>query len=147
MRISPRSTQRCRVAPVLHWISNHAKPTHCAVCGQEHGLGEANVLEAPPAAAAIDRAVYDDYAGRYRNEEYGETITIVRAGDRLEMRAEDGRAIELIPQSATEFLAPGSLAPVGFVRDGNGRVLRMLSHEIEDIPFERLHGTAGEGAE
>jgi mono/diheme cytochrome c family protein len=132
-----------RVMPVQHWISNHAKPTHCAVCGQEHGLGEANVLEPPPAAAAIDHALYDDYAGQYRNEEYGETLTIVRAGDRLEMRDAGGEAIELIPRSDTEFLAPGALAPVGFVRDGSGRVARLLSHEVEDVAFERLDETAG----
>jgi hypothetical protein len=116
------------------------------VCGQEHGLGEANVVDAP-AAVAVDRALYADYAGRYGNAEFDQTIAIALAGGRLEMRVDEGAAIELIPQSPTRFLAPGALAPVSFVRDASGRVVRLLSHEVDDIAFERLDDAGGNAQE
>jgi hypothetical protein len=126
-----------RVNPVLHYINNLAPPTHCVVCGQEHGLGEANVLEPMPAAADIDRALYDEYVGTYFNRTYGIATTIVRTATGVAVQEEGREPVALIPKSATYFLAPGELTPVSFERDERGRVARLIMHAVEDEIFER----------
>jgi hypothetical protein len=128
-----------RVNPVLHHINNLASPTHCVVCGQEHGLGEANVLEPPPVGVDIDHALYDEYAGTYFNSTYGFAVTVVRTPAGVAVQEEDRDPVALVPQSSTYFLAPGEVAPVSFERDEHGRVARLVSHEVEDVAFERRH--------
>jgi mono/diheme cytochrome c family protein len=126
-----------RVNPVLHYVNNIAPPTHCVVCGQDHGLGEANVLEPTRAAVDLDQALYDEYAGTYFSREYDLAVTVVRTADGVAVQEEDRDPIALIPQSPTYFLAPGEVAPVSFERDERGRVARLVSHEILDVVFER----------
>lgn len=59
--------------PVAHFISNHAAPTPCAVCGQSHGLGELNHPPAEPEGILIEPGSYDRYLGSYYSAEWDYT--------------------------------------------------------------------------
>ncbi len=77
-------------------------------------------------------------AARYHSSDFGVTLAIRRDDGRLYGREDDGPEIELVPLSATHFLAPGWVAPVEFVVDGDGRVTHAASLGIERVLFERL---------
>ena len=123
--------------PVAHAISNAAEPTWCAVCEQEHGLGERNAIEVPE-AAPIDPALLDDYVGAYRSVDLGFTVRVTREGDALRAQEEDGPVADLVPQSDTRFLMVGGIAPVRFERDAAGAVTRLVSEEVEPLVFQRI---------
>jgi mono/diheme cytochrome c family protein len=126
-----------RVQPVAHYIGNAGAPRHCAVCGQEHPLGEFNRLETPVGVpVAPDRL--EQLAGRYYSTAADATLTIRREGGRLYGRENDSPEIELIAQSDTRFLAPGWLAPIEFEVGGDGRALWLSSMELEPMVFDRL---------
>ena len=125
------------IQPVAHYIGNVGVPHHCDVCGQEHPLGEFNRLETP-VGVSLARGQLDRLAGTYRSEQFRVTLTVRSDGHHLYGREDTGAEVELIAQSATRFLAPGWSAPVEFVLDDDGRVLRLDSLEIDRIPFERL---------
>lgn len=124
--------------PVAHQVGNRGEPTFCSVCGQEHPLGELNRIERP-SAVAVDPRLYDEYAGTYRSEEYGFTLTVTHDGDRLIAHWDDHPGSELIPQSETVFVEIGGVAPLRFVRGEGGRVAHVLSVEPENIVLEREH--------
>jgi mono/diheme cytochrome c family protein len=126
-----------RVSPVAHYIGNVGTPRHCAVCGQEHPLGEFNHLETP-VGVPVDPAKLERLAGRYHSDELHVTLMVRREGNRLYGRENDGPEIELIARSDTRFLAPGWLTPVEFVVEEDGRVLRLNALELEPLPFDRL---------
>jgi len=126
-----------RVLPVAHYIGNVGTPRHCAVCGQEHPLGEFNHLETP-VGVAVEPERLERLAGRYYSAEADSTLTIRREGGRLYGRENDGAEIELIAQSDTRFLAPGWLAPIEFVVEDDGHVNRLNSMELEPWAFDRL---------
>ena len=123
--------------PIAHYINNFVEPTWCAVCGQEHGLGDRNRIEMPT-SVAVDLALFDDYVGAYRSEEYGFTIRVRREGDHLRAQEDEGPVVDLIPQSDTRFLMPGGIAPLRFVRDEDGQVTRLVSEEVEEIVLQRI---------
>jgi hypothetical protein len=125
------------VQPVAHYIGNAGTPRHCAVCGQDHPLGEFNQLEAP-AGLPVEARLLDRLAGQYRSDEANVTLSIRSAGGRLYGRENDDAEIELIPRSDTLFLAPGWVAPIEFVLGRDGRVKQLNSLEIEPLPFERI---------
>ncbi len=125
------------VQPVAHYIGNSGTPRHCAVCGQDHPLGEFNHVETP-AGVPVDARLLDRLAGRYRSDEADVTLSIRSAGGRLYGRENDDPEIELIAQSETKFLAPGWVAPIEFVIGDDGRVTRLNSLEIEPFAFERI---------
>ncbi|MCZ6663332.1 MAG: c-type cytochrome [Actinobacteria bacterium] len=123
--------------PIAHYINNFVEPTWCTVCGQEHGLGDRNRIEMPT-SVAVDLALFDDYVGAYRSEEYGFTIRVRREGDHLRAQEDEGPVVDLIPQSDTRFLMPGGIAPLRFVRDEDGQVTRLVSEEVEEIVLQRI---------
>ncbi len=125
------------VQPVAHYIGNVGVPRHCAVCGQEHPLGEFNHLETP-ARVPVETGRLERLAGRYHSGEVQVTLAIRREGDRLYGRENDGPEIELIAQSDTRFLAPGWSAPIEFVVGMDGQVNRLNSMELEPLAFDRL---------
>jgi mono/diheme cytochrome c family protein len=125
------------VQPVAHYIGNAGEPRHCAVCGQEHALGEHNRLETP-VGVPLEPAELERLAGRYHSREYDFTIAVRRDGPRLYGRVDEEPEIELVAQSATRFLAPGWLAPVEFVLDAAGRVTHLASLEIDRVLLDRL---------
>ena len=124
------------VQPVRHYVGNAGEPSHCAVCGQSHPLGEYNRIEIP-APVALEPAQLERLAGRYHSSQYDFTVAVRRDGARLYARVDDEPEIELIAQSATRFLAPGWLAPVEFVLDPDGRVTHLASLEIDRLLLER----------
>jgi mono/diheme cytochrome c family protein len=126
-----------RVQPVAHYIGNVGTSRHCAVCGQEHPLGEFNHLETP-ARVPVEAGRLERLAGRYHSAEAGSTLTIRREGGHLYGRENDGVEFELIPQSDTRFLTPGWLAPIEFVVGDDGHVTRLNSMELEPLAFDRL---------
>ena len=80
------------------------------------------------ARAAVNPAIYDQYAGRYQVS-LGRIITITREGDRLYVTDLEshlvGRKYELIPQSETQFLVHSTEAGVRFIRNRDGVVYRL----------------------
>ncbi len=125
------------VQPVAHYIGNAGEPRHCAVCGQEHALGEHNRLETP-VGVPLEPDQLERLAGRYHSREYDFTIAVRQDGPRLYGRVDEEPEIELVPQSTTRFLAPGWLAPVEFVLDAEGRVTHLASLEIDRVLLDRL---------
>jgi len=123
--------------PVAHYIGNVGAPRHCAVCGQEHPLGEFNRLEIP-AGVPVAPERLDRLVGRYHSADVEITLTIRREGGQLYGRENDAAEFELIPQSDTRFLAPGWLAPIEFVVGSDGHVNRLNSMEIEPLAFDRV---------
>ncbi len=108
------------MAPSPHAIDNHSVPTLCAACGQTHGRGAENRLVVPK-GIRLDPGSLAAFAGTYRSKELGFARVVTARGGRLYGREEQGPEIELVPVSATRFLAPGWLAPVEFVRDSTAR--------------------------
>jgi mono/diheme cytochrome c family protein len=125
------------VQPVAHYIGNVGTPRHCAVCGQDHPLGEFNHVDTP-AGVPVEARLLDRLAGRYRSDEADVTLSIRSEGSRLYGRENDDAEIELIAQSETKFLAPGWVAPVEFIVGQDGRVRQLNSLEIEPLAFERI---------
>ena len=125
------------VQPVAHYIGNVGTARHCAVCGQDHPLGEFNHLETPT-AFPLHLGLLERLAGRYHSEELDFTITVRRDGNGLFARENDDPEIELFAQSETRFLAPGWLAPLEFVVDKDGSVDRLYSMELEPLAFDRV---------
>lgn len=125
-----------RLAPVSHFIHNALPPTHCPVCGQEHGLGSGNRL-VEPVAVAVPAADLEACVGTYRPLEGGDTVSVTRRGAELFVGAgsDGGR---LVPLGDDRYVAVGGLAPVRFERDASGAVVRMVEEEIEDYVFERV---------
>lgn len=129
-----------RTIPHAHHSVNNQKPfTRCAICEQDHGLGEKNKREKPDGIKPNPKS-YELYEGKYFNEGYGITSTIIRSGDKLIFQPwENGPKLELIPQSETHFLAPGWILPVHFVKDENGLVTEMVEESGEGGVYKRIN--------
>jgi mono/diheme cytochrome c family protein len=125
------------VQPVAHYIGNAGTARHCAVCGQDHPLGEFNHLEIP-AGVPVAARLLNRLAGRYRSDDADVTLSIRSEGSRLYGRENDDPEIELIAQSETKFLAPAWVAPIEFVVGEDGRVNQLKSLEIEPFALERI---------
>ncbi len=126
-----------RVPPVAHYIGNFGKPAHCDVCGQVHPLGEYNRIELP-IGVRLEPAQLERLAGRFHSVDLDSTLTFRHETGRLYGVADDGPEIELIPQSETRFIAPGWVAPVEFALGADGRSSKVVSLEIDRIPFDRV---------
>ncbi|HEX9286724.1 MAG TPA: DUF4440 domain-containing protein [Thermoanaerobaculia bacterium] len=83
-------------------------------------------LQDPAPASISDKGVYADYVGRY-DLSPSMTFTVTREGDRL-FGQRSGRAKqELLPETDTVFFIAGApRARKIFVRDANGKVVRIL---------------------
>ncbi len=130
--------QTLRLAPpVRHWVNNSAPPTPCAVCGQEHGLGEKNV---PPvfARVEVDLGPLTSYTGRFQLE--GKTFWIEISVDESALFAseEGGPPIELVPVAGGRFEGRGLTSPIAFERDETGAVTALLTFELGPDRWERV---------
>jgi len=126
------------IPPSKHYISNQKPFTHCAICGQEHGLGDKNKLE-KPVGIKMDPDLYNQYTGTYYNEEFDFSPTVVREGNKLIFKAwENGPKAELIPQSELHFLAPGWTLPFTFIKDKNGHVTGMVEDSDEGQFYKKI---------
>jgi mono/diheme cytochrome c family protein len=124
------------VWPVRHRVNNSEPPTMCEICGQEHGGGDSNKL-VPPQAVAIDPAELALYLGRYRALEDGEIFEVVRLGEGLGSKSDDG-IVPMIPLGERVFAASDSVAPLRFVLDDKGRVVKAVEVGMDDYTFEKL---------
>lgn len=125
------------MAPASHFIDNHSAPTRCAACEQQHGMGEFNRL-AVMRGIDVDARTLDACVGTFRSSEYHFTRVVTRTGRHLYGREDDGPRIELIALTPRRFKAPGWIAPVTFVADSTGRIVRMLSHEEDNVVLDRV---------
>lgn len=126
------------IPPSQHYISNQPPFTHCAICGQEHGLGGKNKRE-KLAGIKLDPKLYDQYVGTYFNEEWNSSYIITRERTKLIGQAwENGPKIELIPQSESHFFAPGWVLPVNFIKDKNGHITYMVEDSDEGKIYKKI---------
>ena len=126
------------IPPSQHYNNNQKPFTHCAICGQEHGLGDKNKLE-KPAGIKLNPESFAQYTGTYYNKEYDFSPTVTREGNKLIFKAwENGPKAELIPQSELHFLAPGWYLPFTFIKDKNGRVTQMAEDTDEGLVYEKI---------
>lgn len=77
--------------------------------------------------ARLDPKTFDDYVGKY-DSPMG-PITISRDGDKLFGAPEGASKIELMPKGTGRFEIPSLSIQVEFVRDGGGRVIKMLINQ------------------
>lgn len=77
-------------------------------------------------AIKVDPAIYDDYVGKYESAIM--TLSIVREGDRLRAIPGDRRrqAMEIFPESESQFFLKGINAQITFMRDRQGKVTHAL---------------------
>lgn len=116
------------LAPVQHRVINGMPPTYCEVCGEQHGYGVQNKI-VPLKPYTATTGSYTSYAGTYVSNKYGDTTVVAFKNKKLWID-DRGTERELIPVSATKFQADGFMAPVGFEKDGGGKVNRMLLYDI-----------------
>lgn len=123
---------------VAHRIDNLSAPTHCGVCGQTHGLGDANVLQRP-IGIALPIATLARYTGTYRTLVPALTWVVTLESGRLVAREQGGPEATLIPLTPRRFHAEGWMSPVEFRGDSAGRPTQLVSLEIEDLVGTRVH--------
>jgi mono/diheme cytochrome c family protein len=121
-----------QVPPVNHKVINSMAATYCKVCGQEHGYGEYNKIEAPK-AVTFNKSLYPDFVGTYLHPE-GFSAEVKLEGGKL-LISEGGEFMELIPVAGNRFEALGLSTPVSFKRDESGKVMWMISYWIEEDLF------------
>ena len=121
--------------PVRHFVSNAHEPKACAVCGQEHGLGELNVA---PVVARVERdlGALERYAGRYRMDDIVYADVSVRDGA-LHVAFEGGPPTELIPIAGDRFAGIGLPSPVAFEIDAAGDVVAFVTYELGPVRWPR----------
>jgi CubicO group peptidase (beta-lactamase class C family) len=78
--------------------------------------------------AKIDYKIYDEYVGRYDFPITGQFV-ITREGDRLFAKLDKQSALEVFPESATQFSCALVDARLTFVRDKDGAVSHLVLHQ------------------
>ncbi len=100
-------------------------------------FGESFSMPVVRKPARVDPALYDEYAGKYRLAPNVD-ITVAREGDRLTVQATGQPKDVAIPESATTFYSRISPVRVSFMRDGAGKVSRIVLHQPGgDLPAAR----------
>jgi mono/diheme cytochrome c family protein len=124
--------------PVAHYIGNTGAPTHCAVCGQQHPLGELNRLMLPQ-GVPVAAAVLARLPGVYRSEALDWTLHVRLADGKLLVRQDgDDRDIELTALSETRYLGSGLVTPVEFTLPASGVATRLVTLEVDPVVLERM---------
>lgn len=77
-------------------------------------------------AIKVDPAIYDDYVGKYDSAIM--TFSVVREGDRLRAVPDDQRrpAMEIFPESESQFFLKGINAQITFMRNRQGQVTHAI---------------------
>lgn len=89
-------------------------------------FAERIVIPIHPVPVHLNPAIYDEYAGEYR-ENGVLMITIFRQGDVLFQKNPQGEVTELLPENATTFFYPsGSGTRLIFEKDSSGQVKSLL---------------------
>src|SRR5262249_44848297 len=100
------------------------------------------VSNEPPAerkVAKVDSKVYDAYAGEYELAP-GAIITGKREGDKLNVQLTGQPAFEVFPESEREFFYKVVDAQITFVKDGQGKVTKLVLHQNgRDMEAKRVN--------
>lgn len=100
-------------------------------------FGESFAMPIVRNPAKVDPALYSEYVGKYQLAPDVD-ITVAREGDRLTVQATGQPKDVAIPESATSFYSRISPVRISFVRDGDGRVSRLILHQPGgDLPAAR----------
>lgn len=114
--------------PVKHIVQNGVAPTHCEVCGLEHGLGDQNKIE-PIKPYKSETKTPADIAGIYVGPLFPDTLRVDL--NKIEIILKGlGTEWKLVPINSTEFMAEGLPAPIHFVRDSNGKVTELQYSDL-----------------
>jgi hypothetical protein len=97
-------------------------PSEAAACQWQLLSEHLNTIPGERTAIKVDPAIYDDYVGKYDSAIM--TFSIVREGDRLRAVPDDKRrtAMEIFPESETQFFLKGTDAQITFMRNRQGQV-------------------------
>jgi len=87
--------------------------------------GQLTTLSRERAIAKVDPKIYDAYVGQYRNPR-GRVLAVIREGDRLMIEV-GGQKVEIFPESETQFFFKGDDVLLVFVKDEQGRVVRLIN--------------------
>src|SRR3989440_6505901 len=87
--------------------------------------GQLTTLSRERALAIVDPKIYDAYLGQYRNPR-GRILTVMREGDKLMIEV-GGQKVEIFPESETQFFFRGDDVLLVFVKDEQGRVVRLIN--------------------
>ncbi|MEQ9569455.1 MAG: c-type cytochrome [Longimicrobiales bacterium] len=129
-----------RVEPVAHVVGNGMPPTLCPVCGQRHGLGEANPPPAPLVGLPLDTARARDYLGTYHHPGWDVALSVTRTTNGGLAASEGGPPVALVRIGDELFRGRGLPSPIRVERDGDGAVIAALYQEIREERFDRVDG-------
>ena len=83
----------------------------------------------PRTEVAIDKALYADYAGSYELGDDGTYYFVIARDGHLFTRVIGQQAIEIFPESETQFFMKALPVQVTFVRDADGAVNKLVHHQ------------------
>ncbi len=129
-----------RLAPVAHVVGNGMAPTPCPVCGQMHGLGDANPEPEPLVGLPFDTARAGDYVGTYHHPGWDLDLEVTRRDDGGLAASEGGPPIALARVDEELFRGRGLPSPIRFERDATGAVVAAWYQEIREERFGRVDG-------
>lgn len=127
-----------RLHPVAHLVDNRLPPTLCPVCGEMHGLGDANVAPELPAGLPITAGEAEGYVGRYHHPGWDVLLEVaVDSAGRL-TATEGGPPVPIVRIGPELFRGLGLPSPIRFERDDEGRVVAAWYQEIREEHFGRV---------
>jgi hypothetical protein len=86
----------------------------------------------------VDPKIYDDYVGQYEIAP-NVVLDITKQGEKLMSQTPGQPKMELLPESEIEFFIKGFTAEFVFVRDGTGRVIKLIiNQEGQRVTAKRL---------
>ena len=87
-----------------------------------------SVVPAERKVAKVDPKIYDEYAGEYQLAP-GAVFTVKREGEKLTVQLTGQPAFEVFPESEKDFFYKVVDAQISFVKDGAGKVTRLVLHQ------------------
>ena len=86
----------------------------------------------------VDSKIYDDYVGQYEIAS-NVLLDITKEGEKLMSQTTGQAKMELLPESEIEFFIKGFTAQFVFVRDGTGKVTKLIiNQEGQRVTANRL---------
>jgi len=86
----------------------------------------------------VDSKIYDDYVGQYEIDS-NVLLDITKEGEKLMSQTTGQAKMELLPESEIEFFIKGFTAQFVFVRDGTGKVTKLIiNQEGQRVTINRV---------
>lgn len=102
------------------------------IFGEQYDWPKKNVV------VTVNPAIYNQYAGTYKLKN-GSVMLVTREDNCLIMQLTEKKKEQLYPKSETEFFLKTADAEISFVKDDNGKVVRLIAHEDGvDYPAEKI---------